>query len=67
MVLVSKKVVYNEPKERGINHYRKELCIEEAIDTQKEVAGRRGCLYNSDDEALDDFLSIHWAWIEENE
>jgi hypothetical protein len=37
----------------------------EAINRMKEVAAKKGKVYPNDEEALKDFVVIHWAWKEE--
>lgn len=60
-----KWVVYDDPDVNGRN-IRERISVESAIAQAKEVAGRDGFVYKSDQEALDDFLTIHWAWIKED-
>lgn len=44
----------------------KTLSIDEAIAQQKAAAAavRPDFVYETDDQALGDFLAVHWAWIE---
>ena len=46
------------PVERAITH-------DEAVARQKVAAARRGYVYDTDTDALDDFMTIHWAWEKE--
>lgn len=50
---------YREPTEEGDSVVR--LTEEEAIRIQKERAARYGVCYTADQEALDDFICIHYA------
>ena len=45
----------------------RELTVEEAIGKQRTAAAsvRPGFVYESDEQALDDFVTVHWAWIKE--
>ena len=56
-------VVWNEPDENG-NNIRQEITIEEAVSRQRTAARRKNYEYESKELALDDFLTIHWAWVE---
>lgn len=40
----------------------KSITIEEAVAERKKVAALSGHCYSSDEEALFDFMTIHWAW-----
>lgn len=57
-------VCYNEPDQYGRNLFRR-LLAHEAVKHQREAARTRGVEYDADDEALADFLAVHWAWLEE--
>ena len=37
------------------------LTEEQAIEWQKKAAAHAGYVYKSDEEALDDFMVVHWA------
>jgi hypothetical protein len=58
-------IVYDEPDENGKN---REISVTEeiAIKSQKEVALKaNGYVYKNDEDALADFMTIHWAWKED--
>jgi len=59
-----KVVVYECPIPGGGTE-RTEISPEEAIKLQREAALQHGCCYVNDKEALEDFMTIHWAWKEE--
>ena len=55
---------YEEPDGNGGNR-KVSLTEEIAIKTQQEVALKaNGFVYGNDEEALADFMTIHWAWKE---
>lgn len=56
----SSKVCFFEPD----SELPKSITVKEAIARQNQAALLRGHNYKSDKEALDDFIAIHWAWIE---
>jgi hypothetical protein len=59
-------LVWDYPKEDNtIGHVRRTQA--EAIAHQREYAlSKHNHTYGSDDEALDDYISLHWAyWVEE--
>ena len=53
---------WNEPTESGDTVVS--CSIAEAVALQRASALRHGYEYASDDEALEDFKTIHWAWQE---
>jgi hypothetical protein len=56
-------VAYNEPAEDG--SIRKNiLTVEEAISRQLVYGKNKGYTYLSKDEAIEDFMALHWAWFE---
>ena len=57
-------IIYEEPDENGKN-IRVRITEEEAIEITKEKAFMNGHIYKNDDQALVDFMTIHWAWKEE--
>jgi hypothetical protein len=57
-------VVWDEPDENGLN-VRQEITIEEAVSRQRTAARRKNYEYESKELALEDFLTIHYAWLEE--
>jgi hypothetical protein len=59
-----KMIAWDEPDLTG-NTVRKKLTVKEAIEHQKDAAERHNHVYQSDKEALRDFITIHWAWEEE--
>ena len=59
-------IVYEEPDENGGDR-KVSLTEEIAIKTQQEVALKaNGFVYKNDEDALADFMTIHWAWKEED-
>lgn len=56
-------VIYDEPDSNGGNK-RVEITEEEAIRRQKEAAKNKSFTYRNDNEALEDYITIHWAWKE---
>lgn len=40
---------------------------EEAVSFIKEVASSKEYIYTSDEEALADYVSVHWAWEVEDD
>jgi hypothetical protein len=60
-------VVYDGPydNESPVIGCQVALLKEEAIRAQKRSAQKRGRTYASDEAALDDFMVIHWARLEE--
>lgn len=59
-------VVYAEPGPGGEDIIVR-VPVADAIRQQREAATVRGVVYGSDAEALQDFLTVHWAWIVEAE
>ncbi len=58
-------IAYEEPDENGGDR-KVSLTEEIAIKTQKEVALKaNGFVYENDEEALADFMTIHGAWKED--
>jgi hypothetical protein len=57
-------VVWDEPDENGLN-VRQEITIEEAVSRQRAAARKKNYEYESKELALDDFLTIHYAWLED--
>ena len=57
-------IVWNEPDENGQNKVFK-ISKEEAIEIQKASAKRFGIAYESDEQALSDFIIVNWAREEE--
>jgi len=59
------EVVFDEWSEAG--NIRQRISVAEAISRQYAVAASqpyRTFFYPDDQAALDDFLVIHWAWLE---
>lgn len=53
-------IVYTEPTPHGdVQEIR--ITEADAILRMKEYARQRGYLYESDQDALEDFLVVHWA------
>lgn len=59
------RVIWTEPGDDACRtHVTRSCSIAEAVATQKAVAARRGVYYVTDREALEDFLVVHWADVE---
>lgn len=56
-------VKWNERCEREGDVVRS-CSVVEAVARQRAAAARHGHWYVTDEEALEDFLVVHWAWIE---
>ena len=56
-------VYWNEYSEE-YGHTVESIDEREAIAIAKHWAAMRGYFYDNDQTALDDFMVIHWAWIE---
>jgi hypothetical protein len=56
-------VVYDEPGADGTN-VRVSITRAEAIRRAKIVAAAHGKRFASDEDALGEFLTVHWGWIE---
>lgn len=60
-----KYLQYHEPDEQGRDRV---ICVstQEAINTSRTTAYRHGYSYTSDQEALEDFIAVNWAyWVDE--
>ena len=59
-----KYLQYHEPDENdNIRIIR--VTIEEAIEIMHEYSSRNDFVYQNDDEALEDFITVNWAyWVE---
>jgi len=59
-----KYLQYHEPDENdNIRIIR--VTIEEAIEMMHRYSSRNDFVYQNDDEALDDFIAVNWAyWVE---
>jgi len=63
-----KHVYWSEPwygTEELPVHVELSCSVEHAINLAKNVAAKRGHTYLNDEEALNDFLAVHWAEIRE--
>lgn len=62
-------IYYLESSAQGnpVSTYPVSVTRMEAITVQREAARSRGYEYASDEEALLDFIAIHWAWEVEDE
>lgn len=58
-------IVYDEPDWEWGGTIRVRITREEAITRQKKAAALKGYTYPSDEDALQDFMTVHWAWEEE--
>jgi len=47
----------------GNIHYK--ITVQEAIERAKRLGKSCGCPYKNDADALQDFITINWAWITE--
>ena len=56
-------IAYNEPTDFG-SIKKVVLSVEEAIRRQAAHGMSMGYKYISQDEALEDFMALNWAWIE---
>lgn len=68
MRALSDRISYSEPDEDG-NNITVTLTAAEAIQRQLAAVAasklvRPGFQYESDEQALEDFMVIHWAWWE---
>ena len=58
-------LLYNEQHEDGDRQIR--VSVEKAVATQRARAySVRQYVYESDEEALLDFIAVNWAWYEDN-
>lgn len=65
---LSDRISYSEPDEDG-NDSTVTVTVAEAIARQRAAVSaskvaRPGFQYESDEQALEDFMVIHWAWWE---
>jgi hypothetical protein len=64
---MSKYVVYSDMAEDGSGKVVR-LTVDEAIDIQKRKAYEyHRFIYETDQQALDDFVACNWGWIEEQD
>ena len=57
-------LLYNEQHEDGDRQIR--VSVDEAVATQRSKAySVRQYVYESDEEALLDFIAVNWAWYED--
>jgi hypothetical protein len=60
-----KYLQYHEPDEHD-NVKVIRVSTQEAINTSRTTAYRHGYSYKNDQEAIDDFIAVNWAyWVEE--
>ena len=57
-------VVYEEPTADGKN-ITTTIPVGVAVEMAKKGALKAGHVYDSDEDALMDFITIHWAWLVE--
>ena len=57
-------IVYNE-RDELCNDILCRITREEAISAQKMAGEAKGYTYANDKMALEDFMTIHWAWKED--
>jgi hypothetical protein len=62
---MNKILQYREPDEMdSIKIIR--VAPQDAIDSMKQYAYRHGYTYSNDQDALDEFMAVNWAyWVEE--
>jgi hypothetical protein len=58
-------IIWNEPDKNGKDKVCK-ASRQQAIEMQKACAERNGFTYENDEEALADFIALHWAREEES-
>lgn len=58
-------VRYIEQAEDGVSNIEVTISREDAIRIQREAVARSHPEFNysSDEQALEDFMTIHWAWL----
>ena len=63
---MNKILQYREPNEMdSIKIVR--VAPQDAIDSMKQYAYRHGYTYSNDQDALDEFMAVNWAyWVDEN-
>lgn len=59
------KVVYYQPGKGG-QIEKVALSVDEATEDQMRLGEQKGYPYISREEALEDYLANHWAWLEED-
>jgi len=57
-------LVYNEPGKDN-DRITRRITVEDAIDKQILYAKSKNCSYDSQEDALEDFIALHWAIYEE--
>jgi hypothetical protein len=64
-----KKIVYNQPRPDGTGNELVAVTKQEAIAIQRELVARLrpDFVYKDDEEALLDYMTINWAWLEESD
>ena len=62
-----KYLQYHEPCEDDKDKFIR-VSGEQVINKMNEYASRRGFVYKNDQEAIDDFIAVNWAyWVEVEE
>jgi len=62
---MNKILQYREPDEKDSLKIIR-VTPQDAIDSMKQYAYRHGYAYSNDEEALQDFIAVNWAyWVEE--
>ena len=62
---MNKILQYREPDEKD-NLKIIRVAPQDAIDSMKQYAYRHGYTYSNDQDALDEFMALNWAyWVEE--
>lgn len=59
------KVVYYQPGETG-QIEKVAMNVDAATEYQLRLGEQKGYPYKSREEALEDYLANHWAWLEED-
>ena len=59
-------ICWDEPDKNGLS-IACAVSREEAIARQKTAAAKRGYIYETDVEALADFMTVNWAWEKDDD
>lgn len=54
--------IFDEQTGEQIGNKIKAITEQEAIKYQQDLVNKRGVKYNTDQDALEDFIAINWAW-----
>ena len=64
---MNKIICWNEPSDDFKQNIVREITVAEAIKHSKLAAQQRNYTYINDGDALEDFMTIHWAWFKKEE